>query len=115
MHQRSEVPQEIWGSAVEGSAVRPSDLPNPKVPKVVPPGRVPHGLEFPVAFNGFHKLHAPFVKERRTRGLVRGSLQEIRGVCTGVAGALRGLNKMGRSPSAVLFRVQPICNLADIS
>ena len=44
------------------------------------------------------KLHAPFLKERRTRGLVQGSVQEIRGVCTGVAGALHGLNEMGRSP-----------------
>ena len=62
------------------------------------PGRVPHGPEFPVESNGFHKLHAPFLKERRTRGLVQGSLQKIRGVCTGVAGALHGLNEMGRSP-----------------
>jgi hypothetical protein len=33
-------------------------------------------------------------------------LQEIRGVCTGVAGALHGLNEMGEAPSAVLVRVQ---------
>src|SRR5882672_1884933 len=65
---------------------------------VCPSGRVPHGPEFPVGSNGFHKLHAPFLKERRTRGRIQGSLQEIRGVCTGVAGALHGLNKMGRSP-----------------
>ena len=44
------------------------------------------------------KLHAPFLKERRTRGPVWGSVQEIRGVCVGVAGTLHGLNKMGRSP-----------------
>jgi hypothetical protein len=59
---------------------------------------VPHVPEFPVDANGFHKLHAPFLKERRTRGLVQGSVQEIRGVCTGVAGALHGLKEMGRSP-----------------
>ena len=54
------------------------------------------------------KLHAPFLKERRTRGLVWGSVQEIRGVCVGVAGALHGLNKMGRSPfQCFLFRAKP--------
>jgi hypothetical protein len=54
--------------------------------------------EFPVRSSGSRKLHAPFLTERRTRGFVQGSLQEIRGVCAGVAGALHGLNKMGRSP-----------------
>src|ERR1700736_6347189 len=35
---------------------------------------------FPVKLNGFHALHAPFLKERRTRGLVQGCVQEIRGI-----------------------------------
>jgi hypothetical protein len=43
-----------------------------------PFGRVPHGREFPVGSGGFHKLHAPFLKERRTRGPVSSTLQEIR-------------------------------------
>ena len=72
---------------------------------VCPSGRVPHGPEFPVGSNGFHKLHAPFLKERRTRRRIQGSLQEIRGVCAGVAGALHGLNEMGEALSAVLVRV----------
>jgi len=55
-----------------------------------------HGLEFPVAFNGFYKLHAPFLKERRTRGLVRGSLQEIRAVCT--RGATPWVEQDGAKP-----------------
>ena len=29
---------------------------------------------------GFRKLHAPFLKERRTRNLVQGRVQEIRGI-----------------------------------
>jgi hypothetical protein len=64
---------------------------------------VPHGPEFPVGFNGFHRLHAPFLNERRTRGVFQGSVQEIRGVCAGVAGALHGLKKMGRSPFRCCF------------
>ena len=35
---------------------------------------------FPVKLGGFRALHAPFLKERRTRGLVHGSVQEIRGI-----------------------------------
>jgi hypothetical protein len=57
-----------------------------------------HGPEFPVGFNGFHKLHAPFLKERRTRGRIQGSLQEIRGVCAGISGALHGLTRWGEAP-----------------
>jgi hypothetical protein len=62
------------------------------------------------------KLHAPFLKERRTRGLVQCSLQEIRGVCTGGAGALHGLNKMGRSPlRCFLSRAAKSKNEKDLS
>ena len=35
---------------------------------------------FPVECRGFREPHAPFLNERRTRGLVRGSVQEIRGI-----------------------------------
>jgi hypothetical protein len=35
---------------------------------------------FPVKRRGFRELHAPFLKERRTRGYVQGSVQEIRGI-----------------------------------
>jgi hypothetical protein len=35
---------------------------------------------FPVRLSGFAELHAPFLKERRTRGLVRCNVQEIRGI-----------------------------------
>ncbi len=35
---------------------------------------------FPVKLGGFRALHAPFLKERRTRRLVHGSVQEIRGI-----------------------------------
>ncbi len=52
---------------------------------------------FLLGSNGFHKLHAPFLKERRTRGRIQGSLQEIRGVCAGISGALHGLNEMGKA------------------
>src|ERR1700732_4430868 len=55
-------------------------------PKPEGSGRVPHGPEFPGEANGFQKLHAPFLKERRTRGLVQGSVQEIRGVRPSVHG-----------------------------
>jgi hypothetical protein len=34
---------------------------------------------FPVELSGFAELHAPFLKERRTHGLVRRSIQKIRG------------------------------------
>jgi hypothetical protein len=33
-----------------------------------------------VRLSGFRELHAPFLKERRTRGHVQGSVQEIRGI-----------------------------------
>jgi hypothetical protein len=33
-----------------------------------------------VRLKGFDELHAPFLNERRTRGLVRCSVQEIRGI-----------------------------------
>jgi hypothetical protein len=33
-----------------------------------------------VKLDGFRELHAPFRKERRTRGLVQGSVQKIRGI-----------------------------------
>ena len=35
---------------------------------------------FPVEFRGFHELHAPLLKERRTRGLLQSCVQEIRGI-----------------------------------
>jgi len=35
---------------------------------------------FPVRLKGFDELHAPFLNERRTRGFVRCSVQEIRGI-----------------------------------
>jgi len=35
---------------------------------------------FPVRLSGFDELYAPFLKERRTRGLVRCSVHEIRGI-----------------------------------
>jgi hypothetical protein len=35
---------------------------------------------FPVELSGFRELHAPFLKERRTSGLVRCCVQEIRGI-----------------------------------
>jgi len=35
---------------------------------------------FPVEFRGFPELHAPFLKERRTRGPVQCCVQEIRGI-----------------------------------
>src|SRR6202034_4793424 len=35
---------------------------------------------FPVELIGFRELHAPFLKERRTSGLVRCCVQEIRGI-----------------------------------
>ena len=35
---------------------------------------------FPVEFRGFRELHAPFLNERRTRGRVQCSVQEIRGI-----------------------------------
>ena len=43
-----------------------------------PPG-APHP-RFPVKFRGFPGLHAPFLKERRTRGPVQSCGQEIRGI-----------------------------------
>jgi hypothetical protein len=43
-----------------------------------PPG-APHP-RFPVRLSGFDELYAPFLKERRTRGLVRWGVQEIRGI-----------------------------------
>jgi hypothetical protein len=46
--------------------------PNPK------PG-APHP-RFPVEFRGFPALHAPLLKERRTRGPVQSCVQEIRGI-----------------------------------
>jgi hypothetical protein len=33
-----------------------------------------------VKFGEFRELHAPFLKERRTRGFVQCSVQEIRGI-----------------------------------
>jgi hypothetical protein len=35
---------------------------------------------FPVQLSGFRELHAPFLKERRTRSLVERRVQEIRGI-----------------------------------
>jgi hypothetical protein len=35
---------------------------------------------FPVEFRGFPELHAPFLKERRTRGPFQSCVQEIRGI-----------------------------------
>jgi hypothetical protein len=35
---------------------------------------------FPVKFRRFRELHAPFLKERRTRGPVQSCVQEIRGI-----------------------------------
>jgi hypothetical protein len=35
---------------------------------------------FPVEFRGFPELHAPLLKERRTRGPVQSCVQEIRGI-----------------------------------
>jgi hypothetical protein len=35
---------------------------------------------FPVEVSGFPTLHAPFLKERRTRSPVQGCVQEIRGI-----------------------------------
>ena len=35
---------------------------------------------FPVKFRGSCEPHAPFLKERRTRSLVQGRVQEIRGI-----------------------------------
>jgi hypothetical protein len=35
---------------------------------------------FPVKLRGFRDHHAPFLKERRTRGPVHGSVQENRGI-----------------------------------
>src|SRR5579863_7398032 len=35
---------------------------------------------FPVEFSGFRDVHAPFLKERRTRSLVLRRVQEIRGI-----------------------------------
>ena len=55
----------------------------------------PNFLLMPMGPTNFMRLS---LKERRTRGLVQGSVQEIRGVCTGVAGALHGLKEVGRSP-----------------
>src|ERR1700689_1003200 len=43
------------------------------LPLYTPPG-------FPVEFVGVDELHAAFLNESRTRGRVRGSLQEIRGM-----------------------------------
>jgi hypothetical protein len=40
--------------------------------------RVPHTPEFPGKLVGSRELHAPFLNERRTRGSVQGSVQEIR-------------------------------------
>jgi len=39
---------------------------------------LPHTPRFPVKFRGSRKPHAPLLKERRTRGLVQGCVQEIR-------------------------------------
>ena len=55
----------------------------------------PNFLLGPTGSTSFMRLS---FKERRTLGLVQSSLQEIRGVCVGVAGALHGLNRIGRSP-----------------
>ena len=60
---------------------------------------MPHGPEFPVEANGFQKPHAPFLNERRIRGLVQGSVQEIRGVRPGV----HGPKTMGAAPRALLL------------
>jgi hypothetical protein len=35
---------------------------------------------FPVRFHGLRALHAPFLKERRTRSRVQRCVQEIRGI-----------------------------------
>ena len=35
---------------------------------------------FPVKLSWFHELHAPFLKERRTRCHVQGRVQELRGI-----------------------------------
>jgi len=40
---------------------------------------IPHP-RFPVKVGGFRELYAPFLKERRTRGLVQRNFQEIRGI-----------------------------------
>jgi hypothetical protein len=37
-------------------------------------------LRFPVELGGSPELYAPFLKERRTRSLVDGCVQEIRGI-----------------------------------
>jgi hypothetical protein len=36
---------------------------------------------FPVKCRGSRELHAPFLKERRTRGRVQGGVHKIRGIC----------------------------------
>jgi hypothetical protein len=69
---------------------------------------------FPVKCRGFRGLHAPFLRERRTRGHVQGSVQEIRGISlvfremwdtTAISGKLSVHNEhlrsrfVGRSPN----------------
>jgi hypothetical protein len=46
----------------------------------LPPSTGAPHPRFPVKPVGFRTLHAPFLKERRTRGPVQRSVQEIRGI-----------------------------------
>jgi hypothetical protein len=46
----------------------------------LPPGLGAPHPRFPVELGGFRALHAPFLKERRTRGALHCSVQEIRGI-----------------------------------
>jgi hypothetical protein len=62
------------GRKRRGEAPPNAFIPNCSRSRVAPYPR------FPVEVNGFRELHAPFLKERRTRGLVQGCVQEIRGI-----------------------------------
>jgi hypothetical protein len=58
---------------VKSEGIRRVFFPGNKIPGA------PHP-RFPVGCRGFREPHAPFLKERRTRGFVQGCVQEIRGI-----------------------------------
>jgi hypothetical protein len=65
---RHPVPIDEIGDGGTPEDPRPNQLPGAPHPR------------FPVEFCGFPALHAPFPKERRTRGSFESCVQEIRGI-----------------------------------
>ncbi len=74
---------------------------------------------FPVEFRGFPELHAPLLKERRTRGPVQSCVQEIRGISLvfremwdPVRTSVRGPKTMGEALRQPFVPDPTICHLA---